>query len=249
MHVHEIETVIRDQMHLPVSPELLKPIEAHQARTATIKAERFQPDKEAEALATAHADALAQADAALEQQLATDGELCRLKSDRAKLETLASGESDTLWQARIERFTHRTDAERFAELSRQQEKVNWALLVAARLPGRLAEIGDLAEPGELLDAYEAALETQDGDTIRAVGRAALRRLHREERAAADEPPNSPRRSVWREARRTLSARHDGWTREHPSVTDRRRATDAAIASRERQLRDAHRHALKFAGLL
>ena len=248
MDVQKIERVIRDQMRLPVTPDLLTPIEAHQARAAEIRAEQWQPDKEARELALARAEALVQADQALARRLETDEELTRLKTERAKVAAEAQGESPTLWAERLDRFRYASDAEKFAELHRVQEKGHRALLQAARLPGRLAEIRDLSEPGDIVSAYEDAVLSQHGDTIRAVAAAALRQLHREERAIAGQNSSSPRLAGLRRARQELQRLHAPWAQEHPSLVDRHRQCEAAIEGRERRLRKAHKHALRFAEL-
>ena len=118
------------------------------------------------------------ADAELERVLASDDDLKRLKDDKAKLEAEARGESATLFQARIDRLNYRTDGERFAELERQQEKAHRQQLMAAQLPGRLAEIRDMTEPSDLLGAYEDVLLTNDVRSITTMGGAVLRRLNR-----------------------------------------------------------------------
>ena len=235
---------ILESQHLPPVPKLITLIEQHEATEAGIHAQRFEHTKREEELATARTNTLLVADAQLALTLESDAEITRLTQEKTRIKATARGETATLLKERVDRFSYRSEADRFAELHRQNEKAHTRQQMAAELPARLAQVRDLEAPSDLQELYEDACLTTHEPTIRAVGRAVLQRLQQHAAAA---PPHQGF-SALDAARSDVQQRHAAWVSAHPSAAEQVRAVDAALEGRTRKLRDAHRWVLKYMGL-
>ena len=123
---------IREQLEqqgviLPL-PTVHQQLHQHRARAEAVRNQTYMPEKEQAELAAARKAALTSIDAETARLLETDPALTALDKEHATLEASARGESDTLWQARLDTFNYRTDAERWAELDRRQEKAQRRML-------------------------------------------------------------------------------------------------------------------------
>ena len=238
------EHLERQGVILPL-PTIHQQLDQHQAKTEAVRTQTFMPEKEQAELAALKDVTLAAVRAETARIEETDPTLMALDKEQATLEATARGESDTPLQARIDRFNYRTDAERWAELDRRQEKAQRQMLVAAELPGRLAEVRELDDQAELHAAFEDALLGADPRTIRAVSKLVLRKMDREKQQA---PVGSAQRNTWTAARQQMASQLGEWTAAHPSAHERLTEIKAQRADRERRIRRSVEIVLEHEGL-
>lgn len=222
MQASEISGVLKQQ-HLPALPKLMTLIAQHETKSAEILEARYQPDKQRDELATVTADTLRPADALLSTLLTADTEMAGGDPELVKLKRERNQEVGRL-------RGNRDPGPRRLQLSLDANTV-------------VTTMGDL-DAAEASIKYDDAVLGGDGATIRSVGAAALRRI----RSLAAAQPEHKGATQLDTQRRDLERRFTEWSAANRSPGDTVRAADVAIADRERRLRDAFRHGLKFAGL-